>query len=38
MKVICINGQKVYVSEEVYVVLTKSAQKERYLNEDLKNF
>ena len=37
MKVIYINGQKVCVSEEVYIVLVKSARKERYLNEDLKN-
>lgn len=37
MKVIYINGQKVCVSEEVYIVLIKSARKERYLNEDLKN-
>lgn len=37
MKVIYINGQKVCVSEEVYIVLIKSARKERYFNEDLKN-
>ena len=37
MKVIYINGQKVCVSEEVYIVLIKSERKERYFNEDLKN-
>lgn len=37
MKVISINGKKVCVTDEVYMVFIKSERKERYRNDELKN-
>ena len=37
MKVIYIKGEKVCVTDEVYMVFEKSERKERYRNDDLKN-
>lgn len=36
MKVICINGQNVSVTEDVYIVLIKGERKDRYFSDDLK--
>ena len=36
MKIIFMDGQKIYVTEEVYIVYTKGERKSKYFTEDLK--